>query len=478
MRLLGLVCFALASTMVVAQPAAQLAALPAPRPEPSKPEARAAAEPAALEWLKANITPFAVDVPTQAELKPLMDQLQGSRVIGFGEATHGDQQSQLFKTHAIRELVRLGRIDTLMLELNRRAGADLDAYVNEGKGDLTRLMLESGIFTIWRTDEFAALITWLRAHVIRSGKPFRIFGIDCQEPGIDFDVALQWLQRVDRRTARRLAPILKPLYDAEQGSSRYFMWLRTQTREDYKRYHAAGKDLIAAIEKQAGKPGQTDALYAARVGVQGLESFELEFRSDDLKPGEAPTGYFARRDIFMGANLLARLGDGRAALWAHDMHTLGEVPALYKIGGFRTVGSEVRDQLKDKYVAVGFAWSSGAFRARRCTAQDQIVVAAERPFEIFPASCMRPGDLGEFLNRVGPDRWYVDFRTANEATKTWGKLMYYRGWCGWAFDPDAWLQNPFEDSAPTLPTHDILVYHRTIGPSTFWMLPASPTANR
>lgn len=470
MRLLSLVLALSCAVSLVAEPA--------PRTNPTKPEVRAAAEPAALEWLKSNVTPFAVDVPTQAELKPLMARLQGARVIGLGEATHGDQQSQLFKTHAIRELVRLGRIDTLMLELNRRPGVELDAYINEGKGDLTRLMLEAGIFTIWRTDEFAALITWLRAHVIRTGKPFRVYGIDCQEPGIDFDVALKWLQKLDRRTARRLAPILKPLYDAEQNSSRYFIWLKTQTRDDYKRYHAAGNELVAAIEKHAGKPGQADALYAARVGVQGLESFELEFKSEDLKPGEAPMNYHARRDIFMGANLLARLGDGRAALWAHDMHTLAEIPALFKASGFRTVGSEVRDKLKEEYVAIGFAWSSGAFRARRFTARDQIVVAAERPFEIFPASCMRPGDLGEFLSRVGPDRWYVDFRTANEATKNWGKLFYYRGWCGWAFDPDAWLTNPMEESAPTLPGHDILVYHRTIGPSTFWMLPASPTANR
>ncbi len=144
MKLFGLLAALACVAVSTAQPAA--------RPDPSSPEARAAAEAPALEWLKANVSPFAVDVPTQAELKPLMESLQGARVIGFGEATHGDQQSQLFKTHAIRELVRLGQIDSLMLEVNRRPGAELDAYVNEGKGDLTQLMLDSGIFSIWRTD--------------------------------------------------------------------------------------------------------------------------------------------------------------------------------------------------------------------------------------------------------------------------------------------------------------------------------------
>lgn len=467
MKLFGL----LAALACVAVSTAQ----PATRPDPVSPEVRAAAEAPALEWLKGNVVPFAVDVPTQAELKPLMESLQGARVIGFGEATHGDQQSQLFKTHAIRELFRLGQIDSLMLEVNRRPGAELDAYVNEGKGDLAQLMLESGIFSIWRTDEFASLIVWLRAYVTRTGKSIRIYGIDCQEPGLDFKFALDWLEKADKETAQKISTILQPMVGAEIESAHYFTWVKTQTKDDYARYHNAGNSLVAEIKKHTNTPGQEEALYAAQVGVQGLETYELEFTKADVVPTMDNIVYFARRDVFMGANLLRRLGGGKAALWAHDMHTVGEIPEAIQQFGFRTVGGEVRRALKEEYVAIGFAWATGSFRARLFSATDQVVDAAERPFEIFALSNMRPGDLGEFFSRVGPHRWYADFRKANEPTKAWGKLLYYRGWCGWGVDPKAWMSNPMQDAGPPFPTHDILVFHHTIGPSTTWMLPAHPS---
>ncbi|MFZ4508178.1 MAG: erythromycin esterase family protein [Fimbriimonas sp.] len=449
------------------------------RQEPSRPDERARLEPGALAWLKGNIAPFAVDVPTPEDLKPMMAALSGARVVGIGEATHGDQQSQLFKTHAIRELVRQGRIESLMLEVNRTPGAQFDAFVNEGKGDLASLIADSGLFAIWRTDEFASLILWLRAHVLRTGKPIRIYGIDCQDAGADFAFALKWLERHNHRDARRIGQQLKPLTDSVGGSRGYFGWLKTQKPGDYKLYHDAGVALLKSLETQQGKKnapaGVAEAIYAARTGIQGLDAFEFEFGPGDLDYSKAPVGYFARRDVFMGANLVQLLGKDRAALWAHDMHTGAVVPPLAAMSGLKTVGTELRRFLGEAYVAVGFAWTVGSFRAKRQVGNETMAESRAREGEIFSLGCDQPGDLGEFLGRVGPDHFYVDFRRADEATKAWAKLPYYRGWAGWNVDPKTWHTSPMEESAPSFPTHDILVYSRRIGPSTVWQLPAKKT---
>lgn len=428
-------------------------------------------EPAALEWLRANAKPFAVDVPTPDELKPLMERLQGARVVGFGEATHGDQQSQLFKTHAIREMVRLGRIDAIMLEINRTPGASFDAYVNEGKGDLATLVMDSGLFSIWKTDEFAALMLWLRGYVERTGNPIRVYGIDCQETGNDLEFARKWLERHNRRLTRELAQTLKPLTDAEKEPTKYWDWVKTQTLEDYTTYLGTARRLLSAVEALPTKPGYEEAVHAARVGIQGLEINEFEFGASETRQPKDPAEYFTRRDFFMAQNLIARLGSGRAALWAHDVHTVGALPDLPEAAGYRTVGTEVRKTLGNEYVAVGFAWTTGAFRARSFAGMTSTSEGVRRPFEVFTLPNDRPGDLGEFLAKVGPERWYVDLRTANENVQAWGKLPYYRGWAGSGVDATTWQTNPAMDSIPMLPTHDVLVYTRRIGPSTVWQMP-------
>jgi erythromycin esterase len=460
---------------VVAQAVAQA------RPEPSRPEVRAKLEPPALEWFRKHATAFAADVPSQAELQPFVASLEGARVVGLGEPTHGDHQSQLFKTHIIRELVRQGKVNLLMLELNRAPAAEFDAYVNEGKGDLTRLIMESGLFSIWRTDDFANLIAWLRGHVIRTGKPIRVVGVDCQTPEVDFAFALDFLQTVRRRDASRLRAELRPLLRAEEDDLTFYAWLKTQKREDYKVYADAATRLISMLEahgkSKRPRAGWQEAVYAAKVGLQGLQVFELEFGPGDLDWSKAPPGYAARRDVFMAANLLERLGDGNAALWAHDSHIVGTIPPIIEAFGFRSIGSEVRRVIGAAFVSVGFAWTTGSFHARPFRQGDAIADAQKRDLEPMNLSCDRPGDLGEFLARVGPDRFYVDLRKADAATKAWGALPYYRGWCGWGADPARWLTSPMNESTPLIPVHDVLIYFRRISPSTLWKLPPAPAKN-
>src|SRR5579872_209996 len=106
--------------------------LQAQRREPSPIADRSSTEPAAAAWMKAKLVPFETDIPTTQELKPLLTMLQPAHIIGLGESTHGDHQSQVFKSQVIRHLIADQGLQQVAFEINRSAGQTLDDYVNKG----------------------------------------------------------------------------------------------------------------------------------------------------------------------------------------------------------------------------------------------------------------------------------------------------------------------------------------------------------
>jgi erythromycin esterase len=101
----------------------------------------------------------------------LTAKLEGAQIVGIGEVTHGDHEDQTFKAELIKALVMKGQAQVLILESNRQVGADLDVYINGKGGNLPVLLRSPSFFRIWRTDEFASLILWLRAYNVQASQP-------------------------------------------------------------------------------------------------------------------------------------------------------------------------------------------------------------------------------------------------------------------------------------------------------------------
>jgi len=442
------------------------------RPEPSPVADRNAAEPGAAAWLKANLTPFETDIPTTLELKPLLAKLQPAQLIGLGESTHGDHQSQVFKSQLIRHLIADQGLQQVVFEMNRSAGQTLDMYVNEGKGDLAEVIRNGGVFKIWQTDDLASLIAWMRAYVKKSGKPIRIHGIDCQSPAKDLAVVISFLEKVDPKSAGRTRKIYRSLFTSDREGKTYLAWLKSRAKADYKLFSEPALALERLLQTHLATwskvAGYEDAAYAARTTVQAFNVFQREFGPQTNNTSNADAAYFGRRDRFMAENLLLRIGKRRACLWAHNGHVLGKLPDSFLRQGFVSLGSQLNGALGASYVTVGFTWSQGVIHAKTISTDSPDMVALQKAaVPQIAVNANREGDLGEFLGRFGYDHFYVDLRRADEATRAWGKIPYYRPDIGWAFDPSKFLTDPEEASA-TIPGFDILVYSRKLSPSTLW----------
>lgn len=426
-------------------------------------------EQSAIAWLRTAVQPFSDTQPSATELDRMLPAFDGARVIGIGEATHGDHQDQAFKAELIKALVRSGRIQVLALEANRVAAEAFDAYIREGQGDPVQVIQSPSLFRIWKDDEFAGLILWLRAWNRSASHPVRIVGTDMQDSIRDASVALDFVRAQAPALADHLAAGLGALVAPEARTARFYAWALATPPEAYAQAQAGLQILEQTFDANAGawssRPGWSRARRAASLASQGLKIFELEAGRQGVDQSKLPMEYLGRRDRWMADNLLSALAPNEnAALWAHDGHIL----AL--IDDQPNEGATLRKALGRAYRAVGFTWSRGEFIAQAFGGMTGAAIT-EAP-EPQPQTLQndRPGEIGFLLDQVGPDRFWVDLRALPKSQAAFGARRYYYGFAGFGLVPSQWQTDPAE-RLPITGSFDVLVYFRTITPAHQWLPP-------
>ncbi|ESQ92910.1 hypothetical protein ABAC460_01295 [Asticcacaulis sp. AC460] len=437
------------------------------------------AEATAIAWINAEGHPLSGADASPAELAPLAARLAGGRVIGIGEVTHGDHESQHFKAGLIEELVRQGAIDAVAIEANRDVARTFDLYIREGQGDPMALMRSTSFFRVFRNEEFAGLLVWLRAWNQVAAKPVRIFGIDDQDAGRDADFALKFVARYDKALAKKLRAPFGSLIAGKDGIwPKSFTWIGAMTPDEIAVVKANARllaDTIAAHEADWGKdPDYAEAAYAAEVAWQNIHIFELDGKGTE-RLRDRPAGYFERRDIFMAKNLLGRLGAGeQAALWAHNSHIAAGLPQAYIDQSGTTLGHELKQALGDGYHTLGFVYSTGDIMV---VVGDMNKLSSLAQEEVYTALNNRPGELGYVFGQASSDALWIDMtqRPASPLMDAWVKTAYWDGSAGWGVDPNDWQKGPIpvEYAPPQLDTaFDVMVWFRQLTPSR--RLPVAP----
>jgi erythromycin esterase len=431
-----------------------------------------AQEQAALPWLRVAAQSFAEATPSAADLDRLLPLLDGARIIGVGESTHGDHEDQAFKAELIKALVRSGRIQVLALECNRAAAEGFDAYVRQGQGDPVSVIRSKSFFRIWKDDEFAGLILWLRAWNQTAAVPVRIVGDDMQDSARDAAVALDFVRGEDPALADRLAAGLGALETPEATKGSLYQWAVATPADAYAKSIAGAAALEQAMDDHAGawsaRPDWVRARRAAMLATRGLELFDLEAGRPNVDVSKLPLEYESRRDRWMAEVLLAALAPNEnAALWAHDGHVQNALPTEMAAKGIANEGATLRARLGQAYRAVGFTWSRGAFNAEVVGDLTGASLAARSGMTPVALSNDQTGDLGLVLDKVGPDHFWLDLRAIPQAQSAFAQRPYFFGDSGSVVIPAKWQTDP-EDRQPLGLGFDVMVYFRTITPSHLW----------
>ena len=361
-----------------------------------------------VSWIRSQAIPVSIDAADGAfaDAGRLTGLIGSARVVGVGEATHGTSEFFRFKARLFEFLVEEMGFSDLGVEASWSDCLPVDDFVRDGSGDPVAAVLGMNFWTVG-TEEMLDLVRWMRAYNADShhGKKLRFAGFDMQfakkaalrlagylkivDPAIGHDelATLETLATVDAlpdrsRAAEICARSIASVADlGRRLSERRAQYLARSGEAAWRRANGCARILGQAIQLQAeGKP--------RRLRDQKMAE-NVEWILDEGGPG------------------------ARMMLWAHNSH----VSAAPENGGFRSMGSHLRETLGSRYFVIGLAFGEGGFMARDGREAVQPSDGGMLgPFAVGPAS---PGSLDGTLAATGLSAFVVPVGEKAGAAGRW-----------------------------------------------------------
>lgn len=302
----------------------------------------------------------------------LLKAIEGKRLVGLGEGTHGTSEIQTLLGNIILAMAKKGRV-MVFLEDQFGSVAPINLFV-QGTGednDLSKAM--NGLYAVHKTREFEDFFRAVRTfnETVSAGAKIEIYGVD----------NVIWPGPADP------TPLLKSFcaandlkLDAELGiCGAYFQDPKSQTPAIRAACVGAAAKIRLVVDGVApAAPGQVEAAVMANVLVRNLQQDEAvngRFATNLVnKMGDGPFNTILNgpRDAGMAENIKI-LMDGKiptagvGVFWAHNAH-VGRISYLDgdPIGFPSTwgnAGSILSTWLGDGYTPIATMTGKGTFRA-------------------------------------------------------------------------------------------------------------------
>lgn len=347
--------------------------------------------------------------PKSSKFERFCAALDGVRVIGLGEATHGQHEAFELKRELTLHWVREHGVRLVAYEATATRARATAAYVQGESDDLDAAVKGLGML-IWAIEENATFLRELREWNlgVEPSERVRFVGIDVQDPSAAAERLAELLPdeaemlAAARAIAAELGPAVSKLWSGEI--------------EDYESLSKRTGELVERLGARADLPSE------ARVRLTEFRHGVEMFRS--------PGG----RDLALAKLLLAELDaagpDTRAVVWAHNGHVT-RAPLSYLASDELAMGGHLGAALGEQYYALGFLFGEGEFQAndrdeagawgfRRYRVGPPPVGALEAPFvEAGRGDCVvdlrgapRTGEVAQWLETGHGQRWYGGYAIA------------------------------------------------------------------
>ena len=256
-----------------------------------------------------------------------------TRVVALGEATHGNREFQELKLDVLKVLVERYGVRAFALEADSGGCELVNRYIHGGEGTLEETVGNLD-FSLYRTDQMAELISWMRAYneTAALGDDLRFYGFDLQNYEHSHQLLLEELRTCGLDTAG-----LESLGQ-----------LRDEHPDDLDR------DLVVATyegvrQKLEALPDNADTRLA-------LHLVDCLLQNDELgRAANSPKSH-GLRDHFMAQNVLwilsqeEQLGKQCILVSAHNGHI--EQTGTYGPDA-KVMGNLLADELGEAYHAIG-----------------------------------------------------------------------------------------------------------------------------
>jgi erythromycin esterase len=267
-----------------------------------------------------------------------------ARFVALGEASHGTREFFQMKHRLLEYLVREKGFTVFAIEGNWPEALAVDRYIKNGEGDAAA-GLAAMYFWTWQTEEVRDMVEWMRRYNQAPGPhPILTFtSFDMQTSRAAGERVVEYLKRYAPAEATTAAGV----YERANGIA------GTMSDPKAKEIADAANAVVKVFDAKRGEMEKASSLDEWRDARQAVVAYQAVF----MRSGAAATAY---RDEMMAANFewLAREvhPKEKIVLWAHNGHVgIG--------GGFKSMGTWLREHLGRQYYVLGFAWRRGEVRA-------------------------------------------------------------------------------------------------------------------
>ena len=258
------------------------------------------------------------------------------RVVGIGEATHGNKEFQTVKKEVFEKLVKDGDGRAICFEMTAGEAAVYNDAVHENATNLTDLIASTD-YPLYDTEQIVELLTWMREYnqTVPYEESLMIYGVDMQGA----ERSVEYLKSYSGKNQKALTA------EEQEGLKR----VSTETEEE----KTAAEEFFDAMEKRlAASDDMESALLRvhARVILQGLKAPSYE---------ENPAENSNYRDNCMAENLksysdieLSR-GYSQILITAHNGHIMKGSSTNYGDEDMLTMGERINRLFEGSYYCIG-----------------------------------------------------------------------------------------------------------------------------
>ena len=319
-----------------------------------------------VQLLRETVRPF--ESIESADLGPILERIGDARVVLLGEATHGTSEFYRFRARLTGELVRRKGFELVAVEADWPDAAQVDRWVRH-RPAAPGATPEEPPFTrfprwMWRNEETAELVAWLREHNSRMEPERRVgfHGLDLYSLYRSIDAVLRYLGGVDPEAAavaRLRYGCLTPWQRDPALYGRAALVRRMALCE--KEVVANLVELMRRRFDYAERDGERffDALQNARVVAAAERYYRVMYH------GSHESWNLRDQHMFETLQLLlaARGPRARAVVWEHNSH-VGDAGATEMAArGELNVGHLARQAYRDEAFLVGFGTHCGTVAA-------------------------------------------------------------------------------------------------------------------
>ena len=330
---------------------------------------------------------------TQADIDmiPISSDVQ---VVGLGEASHGVAQYHQMKADVFKSLVNNNGCRTFIIEGDFGGALKVDNYINGGAGSAEDAASEIG-FAIYRTQEMADLIEWMRSYneAVSPEEALHFYGMDVQR----FDNNKEYLFSVLDQTVPELS--------AEYTES--FAQLT-----DENGYSLDKTSLNNAKEAAAELINQMDTARADIVELSGEYAFDFArecantiYANCDV---QLNNDYNMTRDRYMYEKVewFLQHGDGSILfINGHNGH-IGKT----SVARYTCLGELLSENLENGYYAIGTDAQKTRFNSQK----------DKGGFEVVEVS--NANELNSQLDDTDNNYYFIDFISA-QSDERWEQIV-------------------------------------------------------